>query len=666
MNKSRFLAAMMLPLVFACTKENINKNDDSSFEGSNILVVNLSPADDAVTKTSISDKKGLFWTTGGFAGIKKIEDNWNVVKSKALDKVYDTSVEGGKGDRQASFLFDLGDDFNYAGENLKFFYPYTADVEYIAPETGSAYLKIPYFVNSYQSCSSGVSSDIFYAASKGTLSLDKVNHDTGASAEYSVVGSYICFRIYGGAEGEIVKSVNIHGEGIQGTFYIKGLSYPEDPEDNTFISNSPVGNYVIVGLSDSYDASSSSKDAAKGIYASVLPGEHQCTYTVVTNKAIYKFESESQKAFTCGTIKGIALNLQSTKAQLGDLYFTGDANNWNNNDAASKFTYSAETRKYYLNGVKMTSGQAYKILVNAGNWKGFYYASGTEGKMEFYADESADKTQFKVTSSGVYNIEVDVAQMTITANNVDPYPVCKVKSSSEWVEMQPTGNTSEYKTTFWIWKDTNNHDIQIKKGDRWCHCASDYPQINYTDMQEAYSGYTYDVVLNTSEGGWWINDNWCEKFKYDIIYNVATNKVTIKYAQGKNFWIIGDFHKKTDGKWDTKKYDDYTKSSVNESGIVVWNVECTGETYFRICGENTLEDVSGKNFWGGEWYFSKPGDSNDFRWDWNGGHNYYSESNQKKFDVLVDGSKNWILSYQKKYKISFDTINLKIWVEEVN
>ena len=108
-----FAVAAMLPVLFSCAKEEIRTNDNLSGDGQKYdFTITVSGDEDSITKASLSDAEGIFWVTGGKAGI--VNADGDRYESNALSNIYDY-----KGYEQASFAFSQ----TYKGE-YKFFYPY--------------------------------------------------------------------------------------------------------------------------------------------------------------------------------------------------------------------------------------------------------------------------------------------------------------------------------------------------------------------------------------------------------------------------------------------------------------------------------------------------------------------------------------------------------------
>ena len=272
MKTNKLIAAALLPLLFSCAKENIAPSDKNAAEG-NYVTINLAPDSDAVTRATFGDSEGISWQLDVKAGLIKAAQNWNPVESKPLDKIYPFDDKNNQNipSTQASFKF-ISDTLDYKG-SYKFFYPYRSDAEY----TGD-YIKIPFWVDPNQSSGVGQSSEVFAVVSKGMVTLDPKNHDTGGLTYYKVVGSYIRFLVYGKA-GEKVKSISIQSEQKpSGKYFVNGNTNALNSE--AYTDDSELVTVSVTG--DGYTTPATKSDAS-GIYASVLPERPlKNTYTVET------------------------------------------------------------------------------------------------------------------------------------------------------------------------------------------------------------------------------------------------------------------------------------------------------------------------------------------------------------------------------------------------
>ena len=655
-----FAVAALLPVLFSCAKDEIRTNDNLSGDGQKYdFTITVSGDEDSITKASLSDADGIFWVGGGKAGIVK-KDGENTVKyeSKPLEKIYPYGPEEGPKYNQASFAFDK----TYAGE-YKFFYPYHSE---------ATLDKIPFLVDPNQKTSAGSSADCFALVSDGMVSLTAENHDTPAETTYKVVGSYIRFLPFGKA-GEKVKCIVIKGDGntVSGRYFVNG-------NDNTLVSGVDY-NAETITLEVLNDYTTEElKDNAEGLYTPVLPGNSKNTYTVITDSGFYSFASAEEKTFKFGSIKDIPLNLNNGKKTAPDaLYVIGDATTagWT---AEKAIPLTKDGNKYIIENIPLIpGGEGFKFLTKnkKDDWSNALVNAG-DNKLAYYVNVPNDKDiKFTVGKAGLYDLVVDFDDFTVTTTLKTEFPrvISNHKKNTYW--MLPTGNDGEFKVSgvFIDAEDkdktseenANSHDFFILVGDSEAYNENgNFMCISSFDANSDYT-YTADVTKNNSTGiGWWIkDDNNQTKRLYDITLNTNTNKVSVRFTQGKNFWLIGTPF----GGYNAFNKPDAYKATADENGIVTWNVTTKNTGDWKICGENTLAD----GFWDGEWYFSTEDQNNNylFNWNWDGGNNYYDGTEGKIFNVIVfcDNNKDqkWKFNETGDFIITFDSKNLKIKVEKL-
>ena len=660
-----FAVAALLPVLFSCAKEEIRTSENLSGDGKKYdFTITVSGDEDSITKASLSDESGIFWVKGGKAGIVK-KDGENIVRyeSNALEDndIYDYQPEGSdKKYKQALFSFKTSE-----GE-YKFFYPYHSE---------ATFDKIPFWVDPNQKTSAGSSADCFALVSKDMVFLTAENQGIPATTTYKVVGSYIRFTVYG-KDDETVKYIITKGADrtVSGRYFVNG-------NDNTLRSGeTDLKGETITLTVDGECKTTVDAAGAKGLYVAVLPERSQNTYTVITDKGFYSFASASAKEFKFGTIKNIPLNLSSSKAVKTApeaLYVVGDATTagWNAGSAIALKKVDGEN-KYKIEDIQLVpGGEGFKFLtklddlnntfVNAGDNKLAYYINIPDGK----------DIKFTVDKAGLYDLVVDFDAFTVTTTIKTEFPrvISNHKKNTYW--MLPTGNDGEFKVSgvFIDAEDkdktseenANSHDFFILVGDSEAYNENgNFMCISSFDANSDYT-YTADVTKNNSTGiGWWIkDDNNQTKRLYDITLNTNTNKVSVRFTQGKNFWLIGTPF----GGYNAFNKPDAYKATADENGIVTWNVTTKNTGDWKICGENTLAD----GFWDGEWYFSTEDQNNNylFNWNWDVGNNYYDGTEGKIFNVIVfcDNNKDqkWQFNEKGTFRITFDSKKLKIKVEKI-
>lgn len=634
MKTNRLLAAMLLPVLFACTKEDDSvKNPNSGEKFDFTITVSEDPS--SITKASFDDAKGIYWTAGGKAGI--VNSDGVKTESFQLQKIYESN-----GSQQASFVFSETNTGEY-----KFFYPYHSEAN---NET------IPFWVDPNQSTSAGKSADCFAVVSTGLVTLDATNHDTPAETHYKVVGSYIRFAPFGKA-GETVKYIITKGKDatVSGRYFVKW--------DNT-LDHCDLNAETVTLTVDGEYATEAAKEDAKGLYAAVLPASSKNTYTVVTDKGYYVFESASEKEFKFGAIKDIPLNLENAGGRTPDhLYVIGDATTagWNGNDAI-ELTKKEGENKFVAEGIVLVpaaEGFKFNTRKSASDdaWTNAFVNAG-DNKLAYYVNIPSDKDKkFTVDTPGKYNLTVDFDTFTVTAQLVAELipAVMNGTDNPEQVTMEKLSD-GVYSGVLYVGSGDQNHDILIKMGDNYYYAGSDYTQVEFSNSKFEYNSEEGAVQSHTDKKGWWLKDgNYATERYYRITLDLKKNSVNIRFAQGKQYWLNGDFCGW--GKSNAKT------ATANDKGIVSWTVTVDqsniGDGTFKICGEYTLKDISGKSEWDGEWYFSEAKDA-VYNLSWEAG-NMYGES-LTVYPYYPGADKKWRLSESGTYTIEFDTVNLKLKV----
>lgn len=232
------LTAAMLPLMFACAKENVvdekpNGNTEKAEYGFTVVASEEKQPQETLSKASFDDENGVVWVAGGKAGI--VADGGSAVGSESLANISEDGYS-------ASFSFTASEG------TYRLFYPYSAE---------SSYNNYRFEVSAEQESAPGKSSDIF--ALVGTEDLKLSADATVADAKMKVVGSYIFFQVYGKA-GETVKSIEIASQNTK----VGGVYYANNEGS---LVGTPEGNPdVKVTLSSDY-ITTEGKGEAKGIYA---------------------------------------------------------------------------------------------------------------------------------------------------------------------------------------------------------------------------------------------------------------------------------------------------------------------------------------------------------------------------------------------------------------
>ena len=623
-------AAALLPLTLACAKENLNKTEDNA---SISLSVNVSSED---TKASFSDTEGLIWVNGqvGQAGLVKANSNDNSVASTSSDITDKYNIT-----------------FNFSGINAgsyRLFYPYRF----------TYYNSIQFSVPQMQNSSAGQSSDIFAGISQELIPVTTdATTDPTCNVKYNAVGSYIRFRVYG-KEGLAVSAINIESQNpnVAGLYYIKGedatLDHTDGKSSTSFV------------LSDGYNTVAS-KESSQSIYAAVLPGDSQNTYTVVTNKGFYKFASASPKKFANGSIKEIPLNIGGkTPTWVPDhLYLVGgSADAWDQNNPVEmkriEGTNNFEAEVYLIPTPDVAATNGYKFLTRKGFWEGAFVDDGSY-KMKYYEKPEGDEDKkFTVKDEGGYKVIVNFDDMSV--QNI-PLPKVKYKNGlTETANMRPTGELGVYTATIKVDHGNGHHDFKIMQtigGTTTYFCKSNGNEYwNGFDFGSAENAstlsVTYDNIQKVSveNNGWYIVDDYDDN-KFIITLDTNKNTVTATLAYGSEFHLCGDFFNDNDKNWKTTS-DDYKQTLKGDDDSVTWVIK-TEKPYsgFYIYGETITTDNSYPSR--GERYFS------------NGQYAYkiYSEQLSKDLHVSFNNNaKHWELVDQGTYTIQFWPKKLQIMV----
>lgn len=639
-----FFAALLLPLLFSCTKEEAKI--DTDITGKYDFTITACEDENSITKASLSDDEGICWTPGGKAGIVDAEGNKTESSPLTAEKIYtypeDVQDQNAKKYNQASFVFN---DTN-TGE-YKFFYPYHADANNSL---------IPFWVDPSQTTSAGKSADCFALVSNGLVTLDPTKHDTGAHTTYKVVGSYIRFIPFG-KEGETVRYIITKGQDrtVSGRYFVTW--------DNEFDHTDLQAETITLTLSDEYKTKASVEESS-GMYTPVLPGKSKNTYTVVTDKGYYVFESSSEKDFAFGQIKNIPLNLASEKAGRTPekLYIVGDATTigWHAGDAIELKKVEGKNQFVAENIQLIPAAEGFKFNTKKSTsddaWNNAFVNSGDNETLAYYVNIPSGKDKkFTVDKAGKYNLTVDFDTFKITKELVEEYPFVSHWNYEKQAIMYPTDTEGEYKASgVIIGGDAQGyHDFKIIKGD------SFYKPASYTEISsfESSNNYVFSCSVSVDTKGdtpykdltgWWINAaNTQNERYYDMTLNTKANTLEVRFSQGKTFWLNGDSFV-----WGSKK-DEYKSTDSDGDGIVTWDVTINQNAYkFRICGEYTYPFEN--QFFQGEWYYSNED-----------GVNLKDGTEVEVLPFVSDlNNSNWQIGEAGNYKIIFNYKTLKIKVEK--
>ena len=631
------LTAAMLPLMFACAKENVveekpNGNTEKAEYGFTVVASEEKQPQETLSKASFDDENGVVWVAGGKAGI--VTDGGSAVGSESLANISEDGYS-------ASFSFTASEG------TYRLFYPYSAE---------SSYNNYRFEASAEQESAPGKSSDIF--ALVGTEDLELSADATVADAKMKVVGSYIFFQVYGKA-GETVKSIKIASQNtkVGGVYYARNEgSLVGPPEGNSDVKVTLSADYITT----------EGKDEAKGIYAAVPPVKSQNTYTVTTDKGTYTFTSGAEKEFKMGSIKPIPLNLNAGTFKYANapehLYLIGDATSigWNN-QAPIEMTSTDGGMTFTCTDI-LQAGSArsgFKFLTEKGSWSNVY-VKGEDNKLNFYEGVPSDvqDVKFPVDRAGEYRITANFETMEVTTELVTVYPEVLYQlenGTAKYIDvMKQTGNG--YSARIFVASGDGNHDFKIRMGDKYYHSVDGWKPVNfYKDGKDVIS-LNYDTTVDNNDNGWYINDDNYSLRYYDIILNSSKDNVTIQLSQGKYFWLIG-MNNIWNNDWNNKRDNTYRAES--QDGIVTWTIDVyTNNGWdgtFKICGENMTSTFFNE----GEWYNSDLDAVGT--WWWN--DSTYAKATKVLFGNLGGSNdRKWKMTESGNFTIVFDTRNLTLTV----
>ncbi len=662
MKTTRIFAALMPLLMFSCAKENIVPEDNNTKPSEEIktdggekyqFAVTLSP--ETGSKAAFDDSKGIIWLAGGKASIAKDGDE-SVIASAELT---DEKISEDK--YSATFNFEATEG------TYRLFYPHNEASKY-----DNFRVEVPQ--EQFQNAT-GMSADIFATIADEDITLSADNTSV-PDLKYHVVGSYLRFIIYGSEHvGETVESIRISASSP-----LAG-SYDVHNDYSTTINERTEGELVVAA---GCQVTASAEEVQNGIYAAVLNGEYSSiTYTVKTDKQEYEFHSETARTFKNGEIKDVKLNLD--KAVPTNIYLIGSSTyaEWNLGNAMEMTrngrTYEITT--YLRTGKVEESGElvdrGFKFICSKNGYWPAYVNGGDNISLVYHKTTEEGDVKFTAPHDGLYKITADLETMQIS---LELCPLYLVGSITGWqfdngnpLLMEASGNPGEFKAEKVYVSSSNSGNNEFKfafrKGaegqiDYDYYIVPDNGKANYeiamgveynengTSKADAISKDFAITSMHNSEGDakWTVKSTYENKC-YDITVNLIEKKLTMKLSQGNTFWIFG-----INGVWE--RNDAY--KAVAENGIASWTLDINNKCDFKICGENTLENVGVGDIWSGEWYYS-PLDS-EGKWWWVP-DNYGSEQ-PSPFENA--GDRKWWFEETGNYTITFDSRNLKLTVVKNN
>lgn len=297
-NTSIILSALLSTTVFVACTEGI---EDTIVPGKTRTIevrveteINDENTNEAVSKATWQDGKGLHWATGE-AAVFGLADN--------------------KGSNNNAESFTLGTDgtASFTGsvaETASKFLPYYPKVEAAGGHDGDLTINFPIASIQTQTEAGKVDVSADKIALTGVSPIE-LGAQTSYSAAMTMQSSMVRFIIYSSkGSTDAVKSVSLttsENAKISGLWVVV---QPWNGESRAFIAGDQKSS-VTVNLGTAYNLEGvTGKDDASGIYMGVCPAKTTgCTYVVTTDKGTYSFESSKEKEFKAGTIHNIALNL---------------------------------------------------------------------------------------------------------------------------------------------------------------------------------------------------------------------------------------------------------------------------------------------------------------------------------------------------------------------
>lgn len=297
-NTSIILSALLSTTVFvACTErieDTIAPGKTRTIEVRVETEINDENTNEAVSKATWQDGKGLHWATGEAA-------------------VFGLADDKGSNNNAESFTLGTDGTASFTGsvaENASKFLPYYPKVGAAVGNEGDLTINFP--IASIQTQTEAGKVDV--SADKIALtgvSPVELGAQTSYSAAMTMQSSMVRFIIYSSkGSTDAVKSVSLttsENAKISGLWVVV---QHWNGESRAFIAGDQKSS-VTVNLGTAYNLEGvTGKDDASGIYMGVCPAKTTgCTYVVTTDKGTYSFESSKEKEFKAGTIHNIALNL---------------------------------------------------------------------------------------------------------------------------------------------------------------------------------------------------------------------------------------------------------------------------------------------------------------------------------------------------------------------
>lgn len=620
MKRVDVLAALMLPFVFACTKENLVE-DNTPQQKTDLLTVVVSQGSSASgeSKAVFDDNLGMIWTPGGQAGLLEVR---NTTQKPFGSKSMTVSDDK----RQATFSFEVTGYDQYKSF-YRLFYPYIEDTY---PEN------VKFVVPAEQTQSvAGASSDIFCGMSKELRNFDP-NNSAYEAVHFQAVGSYLKFMVRNSAlDGdEAVNSITINSAtgNIAGYYLVDAADVAGSHVPFTLTRVKGESSSIKISLDNPYQVAKEYADT-KSVYASILPykegdGE-QIDYVVKTTKGQYTFNMSNPQKYLYQQIKEVKLDLSRCNdfVQEGDpdaLYLVGDfvgggwdlAKTQKMERGKRSFTTTAYLKTISREGKTTINSEGFKFLTDPTD-NSWYNGYVNGGYWNLVPREGNGDNKFLVETSGLYKIVADLANNTCSVVRMTPdnfyiwgsalggYDTDKAQT------MTKTGSTFTYTsdmthgsfkfftekdklefTSFVRVKDTDNSIVLYENP-----TGSDYDNKfdvffpgNYTVTVD-YDAMTCETAINSLNNLYlvgsatvvgWDNSNPIE-MKYDssrnsyILENVPLiGGKPFKFLTTKGSWA-GYFYKAADDfslGYESTDSDNKKTFSVGENGYYDLTINC--------------------------------------------------------------------------------------------
>ena len=279
MKARNFFAALAMSFVAAVACEEKLPDNSGNNNGDN---TDTPPPAATELKISATFADGFTWSAGDAVAFLQIDED--PMKSNELTE----------GAQKAEFFLD-----EESGEGAyRVAYPYSDNLKY-----GVNTLTVPGNQVQQTAGEMNKANALFFSTADAQITADAT-----ADVQMKLVGSVVCFEVYGGAAGETVWSAGVSA--VENHFSGE-LTVAADLS----VTATPDYNLAHVDLTTPADASVA-ENAAQKLYLTVLPADNVAnpTYFVMTDKGKYEFYTEAAETFSNGAVKTVKLNLSEADA----------------------------------------------------------------------------------------------------------------------------------------------------------------------------------------------------------------------------------------------------------------------------------------------------------------------------------------------------------------